>query len=337
MYNKIAIRGGHTFSVPGAHGIIDETTEDRKVAKDLISILRSRGKNVLDVTPPDSCNTQSLELRYGVNKANNWGADLFISLHFNAAFNYIVDKAMGTEVCVAKYDKIGEDIAKNVSSLGFTLRHPEHSGQLVSPRGLYEIRHTRMTAVIIEPCFVESSIDVAVYKKIGHYGLALAIAKAILEDESINLNSLVNKNPGKWVKYNNRWSYKLNNGNWAMDCWIKDNNNYFLMDKEGYTITGWASDSGKWYYFYSNGVMATGWIKSISGWYYLNPDGSMATGWLKDSKQNYYYLNKDGKMVTGYNKINGVLYYFYGDGIMAHDCENLYGYKINSSGKCTRI
>ena len=28
---KIAVRGGHNFNVPGSRGLIDETTEDRKI------------------------------------------------------------------------------------------------------------------------------------------------------------------------------------------------------------------------------------------------------------------------------------------------------------------
>ena len=77
---KIAVRGGHVPKVTGAKGIIDELTEDRKVKDSLIKHLKLLGCNVLDVTPPDNTSTLNGDLYYGVNKANNWGADLFIYL-----------------------------------------------------------------------------------------------------------------------------------------------------------------------------------------------------------------------------------------------------------------
>ena len=41
---KIAVRGGHNFSVRGASGLIDETTEDRKVKDSVIKYLKSLRK-----------------------------------------------------------------------------------------------------------------------------------------------------------------------------------------------------------------------------------------------------------------------------------------------------
>ena len=82
---KVAVRGGHCPKVPGARGILDELIEDRKVKDALIKYSKQLGNEVLDVTPPDS--TSSSDLSYGVNKANNWGADLFVSIHFNKAYD----------------------------------------------------------------------------------------------------------------------------------------------------------------------------------------------------------------------------------------------------------
>ena len=47
---KIAIRGGHNFTVPGASALIDETTEDRKVKNSVIKYLKMAGHEVIDVT-----------------------------------------------------------------------------------------------------------------------------------------------------------------------------------------------------------------------------------------------------------------------------------------------
>ena len=81
IYMRIAVRGGHVPKVTGARGLIDELIEDRKVKDSLIRWLKQLGYEVLDVTPPDNTSTLNGDLSYGVNKANNWGADLFISIH----------------------------------------------------------------------------------------------------------------------------------------------------------------------------------------------------------------------------------------------------------------
>ena len=96
---KIAIRGGHCPNVPGAKGIIDELTEDRKVKNSVIKYLNQLNHVVLDVTPPDNTTSSFADLNYGVNKANKWGADLFISIHFNNAYNTF-NGSLGSEVCV---------------------------------------------------------------------------------------------------------------------------------------------------------------------------------------------------------------------------------------------
>ncbi len=67
---KIAIRGGHNFQAPGASGIIDETSEDRKVKAAVIKYLTQEGQEVIDVTPGE-CDVNT-DLEYGVNKANSF-------------------------------------------------------------------------------------------------------------------------------------------------------------------------------------------------------------------------------------------------------------------------
>ena len=72
---KIAVRGGHCPKITGASALIDELKEDRLVKNAVIKYLSQLGHTVLDVTPPDSTSSSSADLSYGVNKANNWGAD----------------------------------------------------------------------------------------------------------------------------------------------------------------------------------------------------------------------------------------------------------------------
>ena len=197
---KIAVRGGHVPKVTGCHGLIDELAEDRKVKDSAIKWLKQLGYEVLDVTPPDNTNTLNGDLSYGVNKANNWGADLFISIHFNKAYdNY--NGSLGSEVCVYSPFDTAQRVVNELAKLGFKNR-----GQKVR-NNLYELNHTKMKAMIIEVCFVEATEDVALYKKLGHYLIGKTIAKAIISSNNsiynanpLPNNEVISNNTDNWIK-----------------------------------------------------------------------------------------------------------------------------------------
>ncbi|MBS6502586.1 MAG: N-acetylmuramoyl-L-alanine amidase [Clostridium sp.] len=173
---KIAVRGGHNYLATGAVGLIDEVVEDRKVKDSVIKYLRQLGHTVLDVTPGNM--DRDSDLIYGVNKANNWGADLFISIHFNKAYSSY-NGAIGTEAWVYSTtdnyndEEYAQRIVNTLGSLGFKNRGVKTS------TGLYELKSTTMPSVIVEVCFVEATEDVALYKKLGHDKIGQTIAEAI--------------------------------------------------------------------------------------------------------------------------------------------------------------
>ncbi len=173
---KIAVRGGHNFLATGCSALIDETTEDRKVKDSVIKYLNQLGHTVLDVTP-GNMDTNS-DLVYGVSRANNWGADLFISIHFNKAYNSY-NGAIGTETWVySESDNYNDEeyakrIVDSIGALGFKNRGVKTSIDL------YELKHTTMPSVIVEVCFVEATEDVALYKKLGSDKIGQVIAEAI--------------------------------------------------------------------------------------------------------------------------------------------------------------
>ena len=197
---KIAVRGGHVPKFTGASKFIDELTEDRKVKDSVIKYLRQLGCDVLDVTPPDNTSTLNADLSFGVNKANNWGADLFISIHFNKAYD-IYNGCLGSEVCVYSPFDTAQRVVNELAKLGFKNR-----GQKVR-NNLYELNHTKMKAMIIEVCFVEASEDVALYKKLGYDLIGKIIAEAITNKNITisNIKSSVNNesnsnNTDNWIK-----------------------------------------------------------------------------------------------------------------------------------------
>ena len=99
-------------------------------------------------------NSTSLSER--VRQANEWGADVFISLHTNAALNR---NASGSEALIysnrsrVSYE-LADDILKNLN-LVTGLRN---RGIIERP-GLYVLRFTRMPAALVEMGFITNSYD----------------------------------------------------------------------------------------------------------------------------------------------------------------------------------
>ena len=178
---KIAVRGGHTELCTGASALINELTEDRKVKDAVVKYLKTLGQDVLDVTPPVNYTSNvGKDLAYGVNKANNYGANLFVSIHFNKAYD-TYNGSLGSEVCVYSPNDYANRVVEKLGCLGFSNR-----GQKVRA-DLYELRMSAMKAMIVEVCFVEATEDVALYKKLGADAIGKAIAEAIVNTNVVNV------------------------------------------------------------------------------------------------------------------------------------------------------
>ena len=177
---KIAVRGGHTELCTGASALINELTEDRKVKDAVIKYLKTLGQDVLDVTPPvNYTSSASKDLAYGVNKANNYGANLFVSIHFNKAYD-TYNGSLGSEVCVYSTNDYANRVVEKLGCLGFGNR-----GQKIRT-GLYELKHTNMVSMIVEVCFVEATQDVNLYRKLGADAIGKAIAEAIVNQKIVS-------------------------------------------------------------------------------------------------------------------------------------------------------
>lgn len=197
--SKIAVRGGHSVNCVGASALLDEVIEDRKVYPSVIKYLKLAGNEVLDVT--SNKHTQREDLAFGVNKANNWGADLFISIHFNNAYKSY-NGAIGTETIIYPNSKSAYPYAKRINDNLVNLGFKKHSvGVINATRRLYELRHTSCPAVITEVCFVEATQDVALYRKLGADRIGKAIAEGIVGHSIDSENDVTSTEGFKELRY----------------------------------------------------------------------------------------------------------------------------------------
>lgn len=179
--SKTAIRMGHMANLDqGAIGIIKEYDTIRDYAPYVIAALMRSGDVVMDVTPSTATNTSD-SLCKGVDAANNFGADCFVSCHVNAASQ----GAKGAEVIYYPGSESGRVLSifiqRELEAIGFYPR-----GAREDVRGLYELKATKMPAVIVEPFFCTNASDVELYQKIGPKALGEAIAKGILAWKGIS-------------------------------------------------------------------------------------------------------------------------------------------------------
>ncbi|MGL5648065.1 MAG: N-acetylmuramoyl-L-alanine amidase [Clostridium sp.] len=172
---KITVRGGHNFEATGASALIDETTEDRKVKDAVIKYLKALGHDVLDVTP-GNCDVYT-DLEYGVNKAEAWGADLFISVHFDKCFDSY-NGALGHACWIYGNGGKAEEFAGRIVSSVTEGTGFKNRGIRINPK-LYELRKTTMPAIIVETCFCEATEDIAIYREKGPYEIGKLIAEGI--------------------------------------------------------------------------------------------------------------------------------------------------------------
>lgn len=209
---KIAVRRGHqrTGADGCASGLVNEIIVAEDYHNKLISKLKALGHEVLDVTPPEANRTLSNSLWYGIEKANNWKADLFISCHVNNAYNSY-NGALGCEVLYYKSSSKGKDFAikieEQLSALGFKSR-----GSKADIRNLSELKNTNCPCVIIEPFFVEATEDVKIYKSVGGEGIANAILKGITGKTVSTPNNMASLNTScNWLNLDGKTGICIGN------------------------------------------------------------------------------------------------------------------------------
>ena len=152
---NICIVAGHTTTGKGtgAVGYINESTENRILAKKVTEYIKKSGHNC-DYYEVNKSDTY---LKDQVNFANKKVYDLVIQIHFNAG------GGTGTETLYRS--TAGKKYAKQVNDKLSTMyknRGIKHDINDVG-RKLYWLTNTKYPAILIETCFVDSKSDADKY------------------------------------------------------------------------------------------------------------------------------------------------------------------------------
>lgn len=182
---KIYINPGHSDKDPGAVGYETERRLNVAVSKYMNDYLLANYDCETKVTPGSMDSLSAI-----CKDANSWGADLFVSNHFNAG------GGDGYEALVYSQKRVplGELFAKQVQAIGQNLRPYGAAPGVKIRTDLYVLKHTNMPAVLNEGAFVDNKKDIedwnddAELKKLG-----IAYAKAAAEHLGLEMK----KQPAK--------------------------------------------------------------------------------------------------------------------------------------------
>lgn len=167
---NIVISSGHGKYVRGAAGYLDEVDEARKVVETIANNLHTAGVGV-KTFHDNTSHSQNENLNTIVNYHNSQKRDLDVSVHFNA-YN-TTSKPMGTEVLYVSQSSLASKTSAAIASAGAFINRGAKKRT-----DLFFLNSTHEPAILIETCFVDSSVDAELYH--NHYeSICRAIAEAI--------------------------------------------------------------------------------------------------------------------------------------------------------------
>ena len=166
---KLALDAGHCFNTPGKRCLKsldpNETREwwlnDRIADKVEAALSTYEGVEILRLDDSDD-GADDIALTTRVKRANEWGADLYLSIHHNAGINggsgggivaYCYPTA--SKASFAWRDELYEELIERTG-----LRGNRAVGKATAEH--YVTRHTKMPAVLLELGFMDSSTDVPI-------------------------------------------------------------------------------------------------------------------------------------------------------------------------------
>lgn len=263
MAYKICIDPGHGGKDPGAClGSRKESQDVLRVALEVEKLLTAAGMDVCFTRTSDVYETPSEKAK----KANAWGADLFVSLHRNAA----QPSANGVEILLFSKEgtkaELAEKLCNRYQGIGFTNRGIKIRTDLTV------LRKTAMPAMLIEMGFITNQEDNHLFDS-KFNEIVHVTAEEIVKFFGMNLVVPLSETSG-WIEQSGRWWYRDADGSYPKNTWRNINQ--------------------KWYYFGKDGWMHIGWLKYKNMWFYFAGDGSMVKGLHKIGEKQYVFNSEKG-------------------------------------------
>lgn len=173
---KVCIDAGHGGEDPGAVGL----SPFRLLEKDVNLAIALRLRDELIPRGHYGFMTREIDiyvpLHMRAKKANSIGADVFVSIHCNAAEN---DKVEGIETFYFAGSALGGDLAKNIA-LRLIGKFPKHKMRGVKSANFAVLRLTTMPAVLVECEFITNDKQLLFLSDpTTHQIIAETIAEAI--------------------------------------------------------------------------------------------------------------------------------------------------------------
>ncbi len=190
---KVFIDPGHGGSDPGAVGNgLREKDLNLNTALQLRNILQNDYRNVEVRLSRTSDVFLSLAAR--TQQANNWGADLFISIHFNSA------SAAATGFESFRYRNAPNRTRQIHTELHRTMYNQAWRGKMpdrgTKTAGFYVLRYTSMAAVLTEGGFLTNSNDASYLRSSAFIREA---ARAHAEAIAAVFSNIGRKSTGDWT------------------------------------------------------------------------------------------------------------------------------------------
>lgn len=179
--SKVCLDPGHGESDPGAIGPtgLREADAALQMAKYVRRGLLDREMEVLCTRSSD----KFVSLGARCDMANDWGADLLLSLHCNAFSN---ESAHGSEVWTSVGQTLADPIAERIfnSIAGafplLTMRSDKTDGDSDKEKGFAVLTGSRMAAVLVEVAFISNAIEERWLRDVGwKMRMAGAIVSAV--------------------------------------------------------------------------------------------------------------------------------------------------------------
>lgn len=149
MSKKIYINPGHSDKDPGAVGYATERALNEQVSGYMNAYLLAHYDCETRVYSDDS-------LGAVCDDANRWGADMFVSNHFNAGGGDGYEALVYSE----KRVELGKIFAKHVEAIGQNLRPYGAAPGVKIRTNLHVLKYTNMPAVLNEGAFVDNKSDI---------------------------------------------------------------------------------------------------------------------------------------------------------------------------------